>query len=127
MLADTLFDGLSQLGNLVWAVLRIERKLDELQGKVDAIMTQQDDLNADVQALTTALADVTTQTGNVVNLTTQIQAEIAALQAGNPALDLTALDSLAGQASQVSAALDSAVTSLGGLVPPAQPPAAPAE
>ena len=122
MLTDALFKGLQALNDLVWAVLRIERKLDDLQGKVTDIMTQQDDLNADVQALTAALNDVTTQTGNVVNLTTQIQAEIAQLQAGNPALDLTALDALASQAAQVSSSLDSAVSSLGGLVPPAQPP-----
>jgi hypothetical protein len=57
----------------------IMRSLQLLHQKADVIMSQQDEINADVTALTTAVA--------------AISAEIAALQAANPTLDLTALKS----------------------------------
>jgi hypothetical protein len=69
----------------------IMRSLQLLHQKVDIVMSQQDDINADVTELTTAVA--------------AIAAEIAALQAANPTLDLTAL----------KAAVDSAAA----LAPPA--------
>jgi predicted negative regulator of RcsB-dependent stress response len=57
----------------------IMRSLQQLHLKVDIVTEQQDEINADVAELTAAVGT--------------IQAEIAALQAANPTLDLTALKS----------------------------------
>ena len=73
-----------QILNALW---RIERRLEIL-------MSQQDEINADVTELDGAV--------------TAIQAEIASLQAANPALDLTALKT----------AVDAVAA-----IPPAAPPA----
>ena len=51
--------------------------LQQINGKVDKLMSQQDEINADVTELDGAVA--------------AIQAEIAKLQGSNPTLDLTAL------------------------------------
>jgi hypothetical protein len=87
---------------------------------VDILMTQQDNLDADVAALTAALGDVSAQTGAIGTTTQQIADEIEQLKNANPALDLSALDQLAANAAQQAGALDSAVQGLAGLVP-AQP------
>jgi predicted negative regulator of RcsB-dependent stress response len=57
--------------------------------KLDVLMSQQDDLAADVQAIDQAVTDLGTAAS-------AIEAEIAALKAANPALDLTALDTAVG-------------------------------
>lgn len=105
-----------KLDLIAWAVLQLLRKVEKLS-------EQQQDLDADVTALTTAYGDVQTQTGALVNTTAAIQQEIATLQANNPGVDLTKLDSLAQGAAAATGSLDTAVTSLGALVPPATPPA----
>jgi hypothetical protein len=56
--------------------------------KLDVLMSQQDDINADV---TTIEAGVTA----LGTAAAAIQAEIAALKAANPALDLSGLDKAA--------------------------------
>ena len=85
--------------------LDILRSLQELHAKVDVIMSQQDDITADV---TTIEQGVT----NLGTAATAIQDEIAALKAANPQLDLTKLD-------QAAADLTGAVTSVTALAPPA--------
>ena len=77
--------------------------------KLDVLMTQQDDLTADVQAIDQAVTDLGTAA-------TAIEAEIAALKAANPALDLTALDTAVGS-------LKTAVSSVAAIAPPAAPAA----
>lgn len=77
--------------------------------KLDVIMTQQDDLAADVQAIDQAVTDLGTAAS-------AIEAEIAALKAANPALDLTALDTAVGS-------LKTAVSSVAAIAPPAAPAA----
>lgn len=73
--------------------------------KLDVLMSQQDELNADVQAVQQAVTDLGTAA-------TAIETEIAALKAANPALDLTALDA------QV-ASLKTAVSGVAAIAPPA--------
>lgn len=85
--------------------LQILRSLQELHAKVDVIMTQQDDINADVTTIEQGVA-------NLGTAATAIQAEIAALKAANPGLDLTALD-------QAAADLTGAVTAVSAIAPPA--------
>lgn len=76
-------------------------------------MSQQDQLNADVAAIQTALTGISSDVAG-------IQTEIAGLQAQVAAggqLDLSALDALATQAASVKTAVD-------GLIPAAPAPAA---
>ena len=77
--------------------------------KLDVIMTQQDDLAADVQAIDQAVTDLGTAA-------TAIEAEIAALKAANPALDLKPLD-------DAVSSLKTAVSSVAAIAPPAAPAA----
>ena len=72
---------------------QVRNLLNQINAKVDKLMSQQDEINADVTEL---------QAANAV-----IVAEIAKLQAANPALDLTAL----------KAAVDATTA----IVPPAPP------
>ena len=73
--------------------------------KLDVIMSQQDDLTADVQAIDQAVTDLGTAA-------TAIEAEIAALKNANPALDLTALDTAVGS-------LKTAVSGVAAIAAPA--------
>ena len=67
--------------------------LRQINGKVDKLMSQQDEINADVTELDGAVA--------------ALQAEIARLQGSNPTLDLTALKT--------------AVDAVAAIAPPAAP------
>ena len=73
--------------------------------KLDVLMSQQDDITADVQAVQQAVTDLGTAA-------TAIEAEITALKNANPALDLSGLDTAVG-------ALKNAVTSVAAIAPPA--------
>ena len=72
--------------------------------KLDVIMSQQDDITADVQAIGQAVTDLGTAT-------TSIEAEITALKGANPALDLTGLDAAVGS-------LKTAVSGVAAIAPP---------
>lgn len=72
--------------------------------KLDVLMSQQDELNSDVQAVQQAVTDLGTAA-------TAIEAEIAALKAANPALNLTALDAQVG-------ALKTAVSGVAAITAP---------
>ena len=65
---------------------QILTQLGIINQKLDVLMSQQDDITADVQAIAQAVTDLGTAAS-------AIEAEIATLKAGNPALDLTGLDS----------------------------------
>jgi len=81
------------------------RSLQALHLKVDILMSQQDEVNADVTTIEAGIEALNAAATNIA-------AEIAALQAANPALDLSALDAHA-------AALTAAVGSITALAPPA--------
>ena len=87
------------LDQILAAITTINRKLD-------VIMSQQDEINADVQAVSQAVTDLGTAA-------TAIEAEIAALKGANPALDLGPLD----------AAVSSLKTAVSGVTAIAPPPA----
>lgn len=86
--------------------------ITEANKKLDVIMSQQDDLAADVHAIDQAVTDLGTAAS-------AIEAEIATLKAANPSLDLTALDSAVGS-------LKTAVSSVAAIppTPASAPPAA---
>ena len=80
-------------------------QLTTINKKLDVLMSQQDDITADVQAVQQAVDDLGTAA-------TAIEAEIAALKAANPGLDLSGLDTVVGK-------LKTAVTSVAAIAPPA--------
>jgi len=86
---------------------QILAQLATINKKLDVIMSQQDDLTADVQAIQQAVTDLGTAA-------TAIEDEITALKNANPALDLTALDTAVG----------SLKTAVSGVSAIAAPPAA---
>ena len=83
---------------------RILTALTTINRKLDVIMSQQDDITADVQAVNQAVTDLGTAT-------TAIEAEITALKAANPAVDLTGLDAAVGS-------LKTAVSGVAAIAPP---------
>jgi prefoldin subunit 5 len=86
---------------------QILNALNTINRKLDVLMSQQDDITADVQAVQQAVDDLGTAA-------TAIEAEIAALKGANPALDLTGLDSAV-------ASLKTAVSGVAAIAPPATP------
>ena len=96
-------------GQILAAVSAVSKKLDTALSQIGTIMSQQDDLTADVQVVNQAVTDLGTAA-------TLIEAEIAALKTANPALDLTGLDSAVGS-------LKTAVSGVTAIAPPATPPA----
>lgn len=82
----------------------LAQQLDLLLEKVDILMSDQDQLNAEAQQIE---ADVAAENTALA----AIQAEIAKLQAGNPALDFTALN-------QAVADLGTATAAEQAVVPP---------
>lgn len=92
---------------MVTSSAKILRSLQVINEKLDVIMSQQDEVNADVAQI----QDGITALGAAA---AAIQAEIDALKNANPALDLSALDAAA-------AALSPAVEAISALAPPATP------
>jgi len=80
--------------------------------KLDALMTQQNDLNTDVQAIQEAVTGLGAAA-------VAIEAEIDDLKEANPELDLTSLDSAVGT-------LTTAVSAVTAIAPPAAAPPPPA-
>lgn len=83
---------------------------------------------SDIDALTAALSDTNAQLGTAVNDlagdVTNIQAEIAALQAAQPQLDLSGLTAAVAAAQSTADAVAAGVAAAAALVPPAVTPPA---
>ena len=86
---------------------QLQQQLDELLAKVDILMTEQDQANALAQQIETDVAAENTAL-------TAIEAEIAALQAGNPAVDFTALNQAVADLGTAAAAEEAVVPPAGG-------------
>ena len=97
-------------GQILAAVNAANKKLDTALSQIGTIMSQQDDITADVQVISQAVTDLGTAA-------TAIEAEIASLKTTNPALDLAPLDAAVGS-------LKTAVSGVTAIAPP--PAAAPA-
>lgn len=91
---------------------RLHAKLQQINSKLEAIMSEQSQVDADVQAIEGDIA-------SIAAAVTAVQAEIASLQAANPAIDLTGLN-------QAVTDLANATSSVQGLEPPAAPVTPPA-
>jgi hypothetical protein len=83
----------------------IQRTVHAINAKADKIMTEQAGIDADVQTIEAGVA-------KLGDAAARIQAEIDALKAANPSLDLTGLD-------KAAADLTGAVSSVSALAPPA--------
>jgi len=88
------------------AVAILQASVDTLQLKADALMTEQAGIDAAAQEIQ---ADVAAEGAAL----TAIQAEIAKLQAGNPALDLSGLTSAVAALGTETAAEQAAVPPAG--------------
>ncbi|HEY2638948.1 MAG TPA: GH25 family lysozyme [Streptosporangiaceae bacterium] len=83
------------------------QQLQILNKKADVLMSQQDEINADVQSIEAGVAALGTAEA-------AIQAEIASLKTANPALDLSGLD-------KAAADLTTAVAGVSAIAPPPAP------
>lgn len=105
----------------LWTYVRAQR----VQIKKLEIGVQQMASQADVDALTAALnaedAELGTAVSGLQGSVTAIAAEIAALQAAQPALDLSALSAEVANSQAQADAVAAAVASAAALVPPAPP------
>lgn len=102
-----------KLSDIAFALLRIERKLDQ-------IMTAQDDINAAVATVTALLTDLQAQTAQLATdlqtLTTELQGQ---------GVDTTALNQVTSQVAGIQQALDQGVTAITNLATPPPPPTPP--
>jgi uncharacterized protein YoxC len=88
--------------------------LARIEQKVDKIMSQQDDINADVAGIQTAIAGLTAADAQLATDVTAIQAALAALP---PEVDTSALDAAVASLGSTSTAFTTAVGSVTALVP----------
>jgi peptidoglycan hydrolase CwlO-like protein len=103
------------------AVRALLVQITENQEKIMSEMSQQQaDVNAANQAILALLADIQAGVATLNTAVPALQAAIGSLPAN---VDTTALDAAVAQIAQTRANLDSAVSSVSGLVPPAAPPA----
>jgi predicted negative regulator of RcsB-dependent stress response len=105
----------------------LREQLNRIERNTEAIMSEQSTTQADIDAATTAItsltATVTTVAADLETAKANILAEIAALQAANPAVDTSALDTAVAGLSAPLSALQSADTDVDSLETPATPPA----
>lgn len=102
-------------------------RIIENQEKIMSELSQQQtDVNAAATALTTAAATITTVANDLGTVLANIQAQLAALAAANPAVDTSALDTAVAGISGPLAALQAADAALDAIETPASTtPAAP--
>ena len=105
---------------------RVLRVLNDIDGKVTQLMAAQDDVNSAAAALVSVTNAIQQVASDLNVAVTNIQAEIAALKAANPAVDTTALNTAVAGIAAPLAALQSADSAVQGLEsPPPAPPAGP--
>lgn len=101
----------------------MQEQINRIERKVDNIMSEQSQQQADIDAATTAISDENTAISAVASdlesAVANIAAEIDTLKQANPAVDTTALDAAVGSLSAPLAALQSAGTSVDALETPA--------
>ena len=115
-------------GELGRELARIHNELAQINRKLDHMSDQQAELDTDIATLTAVVTDVSAQTATLGTDLTAVAAEIADLQAqvlaGQP-VNLAGLTELVTAAQASQTALDAAVTTATGLVPPPVTPPEP--
>ena len=112
----------NELSGIRGELAMIRTELAVLNRKVNHMSDQQAELNVDVTNLTAVVTDVSDQTATLGTDLAAVAAEITALQAANPALDLSGLEGLIATAQGNQVTLDSTVASATALVPAAPVP-----
>jgi hypothetical protein len=100
----------------------IRAQLDRMEVNEERIIMSQQQIEADVTALTAVFTDVQTDVGTLVTDLTAIQGELAA---GNP-VSTASLDALVASATGIQSSLDTAVSNITAVATPAAPAPAPA-
>lgn len=105
----------------------VTRSLEEINMKLEQIMSQQSTEQADIDAATAAITNltgiVTTVAADLETAQANILAEITALKQANPAVDTTQLDTAVAGIATPLAALQAADTAVDALETPAPAPA----
>ena len=97
---------------------QVTRLLNDIDRKVTALMAAQDDVNQAAAALVSLTNSLGTIAGDLQAAVANIQAEIAALKAANPAVDTSALNAAVAGIAAPLAALQSADAAVGALETP---------
>jgi hypothetical protein len=101
---------------------QLDRALGELNERLDQMeASQQSEIDALTASVTQVATDVATVGADLATASTALQGEIDTLKAGNPALDLSALQAAAAPVDGAVQALDAAAKAIGGLVPTPPP------
>lgn len=104
------------------ALSNLQTSVDRMHGKVNQILMSEQQIQADVAAISAMMDAVAADAAQLVTDTQALATQVAA---GTP-VDTTQLDALAARAQSVQTSLDTATQGVSGLVtPPAAPPDAP--
>jgi hypothetical protein len=102
---------------------QLQQQLGIIAAKVDILMSQSDQVAADVATIEQGVAALSANDATMATAVTAVQAEIDALKAqiaaGATTLDLTALDQAAADVKAAADANSAAVASVSALAPPA--------
>jgi 3-methyladenine DNA glycosylase/8-oxoguanine DNA glycosylase len=104
---------------ILQVLAEIQLCLEVIETKLGGIMTAQDDINAAVAAVQGLATDIATQVAQLGTDVTAIRAELTTLQ--GQGVDTSALNTLVSSIASTQSNLDTAVTSVGNLVPVATP------
>jgi 3-methyladenine DNA glycosylase/8-oxoguanine DNA glycosylase len=104
---------------ILQVLAEIQLRLEVIETKLGGIMTAQDDINAAVAAVQGLATDIATQVAQLGTDVTAIRAELTTLQ--GQGVDTSALNTLVSSIASTQSSLDTAVTSVGNLVPVATP------
>lgn len=103
------------------ALSNIQNEQAVMHGKVNRILMTEQQIAADVAAISSMMDDVAAKAAELTDAATSIAAQAAA----GTTVDTSQLDALAARASQVQTALDSAAAGVSALVTTAAPADAP--
>jgi len=107
-----------KLDSLADQLAGVERRLNE---RLDAIMTEQQDIDAATQVLNGLVTDLGAQQQNLADILSAIQAYIAA----HPDADTSELDAVIAQVTNAQSGLDQAVQNVQSVVPQQPTPPSP--
>jgi chromosome segregation ATPase len=94
---------------------QLQQQLINLTAKVEKIMSQQDNIAADVATIEAGIAAIQSADAALATAQQALSAEIASLKAAHPQLDLSGLDKAAADVTAAASANSSAVAGISAL------------